>query len=276
MTDTRTPCTIVVQPWFKDHAVAGKIVLPAVESMLLLASQGRSLHPEIDVRVMEDVGFGKLFEIPANVAAVSAQVACAPSAGDRIRIKLVSHMQLGSMARIKEHAEIFFPRTRMDKQLPIGSTVPPLTGKITEITAQHLYQELVPFGRCYQTLQDTLYLSENQAWGHLQAALLPFTYPLQDVLGSPFPLDGAMHAACVLGQQFVDFAPFPVGFARRVIFRPTQPGKPYLTGVTMTSQNQEQLTFDLTIFDKDGLLYEAVTGLRMRDVGKAIKNRPRN
>lgn len=276
MTDTRTPCTIVVQPWFKDHAVAGKIVLPAVESILFLAEKCLSIHPEIDVMVMEDVGFGKLFQIPATATKVSALISCAPSADGRIRIQLLSRMQLGSMARTKEHAEIFFPQTKTPRDLPIGISPPSLTGKIKEVTAQHLYRELVPFGRYYQTLHDTLYLSENQAWGHLQAPELPFTSPVQTVLGSPFPLDGAMHAACVLGQQFVDFAPFPVGFDRRILFRPTQPGRPYLTAVTMTSKTHDQLTFDLTIFNKEGHLYEAVSGLRMRDVGKAVRNQAGN
>jgi hypothetical protein len=80
-----------------------------------------------------------------------------------------------------------------------------------------------------------------------------------------------MHAACVLGQQFVDFAPFPVGFQRRTISRPTQPGGRYLTRVSMTSLTGDQLEFDLHIFNNAGLLFETVTGLRMRDVRKAIK-----
>ena len=100
---------------------------------------------------------------------------------------------------------------------------------------------------------------------------LHLAMPSQKILGSPFPLDGAMHAACVLGQQSVDFVPFPVGFAERVVIRPTQPGASYITRVRQTAYADEELVFDLAIWDNDGQLYETVTGLRMRNVGRVFK-----
>ncbi|MBU1568890.1 MAG: polyketide synthase dehydratase domain-containing protein [Proteobacteria bacterium] len=273
MSDKRIPCTITVQPWFQDHSVGGKIVLPAVETMLLLASRCLTVHPEIDIRVMENVRFGKFLEIPATVATVAALIECAPASDGRIQAKLLSHMQLGTMARIKEHGEIFFPLAGTNEKSHADIDPTPLTGSTTrKIDVKQLYRNLVPFGRLYQTLQETLYLSDRQAWGKLQAPELPLVYSAQAAIGSPFPLDGAMHAACVLGQDFVDFPPFPVGFDRRIIFRPTQPGLRYLTKVTMTSLTRDELNFDVTIFNNDGHLYETVTGLRMRDVRKAIKN----
>ncbi len=271
MSDKRIPCTLAVQPWFQDHSVGGKIVLPAVETMLLLAAECLMVHPEIDVRVMEDVRFGKFFEIPGNAATVPILVECTAGTDGRVQAKLLSHRQLGAMARIKEHGEIFFPAAAGNMGLPANIDPAPLSGTLKTVGSAQVYRDLVPFGRCYQTLQETLYLSDCQAWGKLQAPELPFIDPVQNVIGSPFPLDGAMHAACVLGQQFVGFPPFPVGFERRTIIRPTQPGGRYLTRVSMTALTGDELVFDLQIFNNDGQLYETVTGIRMRDVSKALK-----
>lgn len=271
MSAERLSCTLAVQPWFQDHSVGGKIVLPAVETMLYLAARCLELHPETDIRVMENAGFGKFLEIPATAVTVATLVECVADADGRIRAKLLSHMQLATMSRIKEHGEIHFPPATTDKKPPADIDPAPPSGAGEEISAELLYRELVPFGRSYQTLQGTLYLSDGQAWGELKAPRLPFTDPVQTLIGSPFPLDGALHAACVLGQQFVNFPPFPVGFARRSIFRPTQPGKGYATRVSMTSLTGEELVFDLHIFNSDGQLYESVIGLRMRDVRKAMQ-----
>ena len=95
---------------------------------------------------------------------------------------------------------------------------------------------------------------------------------VREHLGSPFPLDGAFHAACVLGQRSADFVPFPVGFDRRIILRPKQPGSSYNTRVELLSRTRDELLFDLHIFDDTGQVYERVTGVRMRDVsGGKIK-----
>ena len=273
MSDKRISCSLTVQPWFQDHSVGGRIVLPAVETMLFLAAKCVTVHPEIDTRTMENVHFGKFLEIPRNSATVPVLVECTAGTDNRVQAKLLSHWQLGAMARIKEHGEILFPAAARNMGLPANIDPAPLPGTIKVVDSEQLYRDLVPFGRYYHTLQETLYLSDCQAWGKLQAPELPFIDPVQTVIGSPFPLDGALHAACVLGQQFVDFPPFPVGFKRRIIFRPTQPGGRYLTRVTMTSPVANELIFDLHIFNYDGQLYETVTGIRMRDVSKAMQKR---
>ena len=271
MSNNRLPFTLAVQPWFKDHSVGGKIVLPAVETMLLLAARCAAVHPDRDIRTMEDVHFGKFLEIPGAATTVPALVEWATDGDGRLQIKLLSQMQLGTMSRIKEHGEVFFPASKpVSLPPPDTDPAPPVT-PVKEIPVEHLYRQLVPFGKHYQTLQDTLFLSKSGAWGKLKAPELPFSDPVQAVLGSPFPLDGAMHAACVLGQQFVDYPPFPVGFAKRSIYRPTGPGQEYLTRVTLKSLALGELVFDLDIFNNIGQLYECVSGIRMRDVRRAIK-----
>lgn len=272
MNDLRTPIIITVRPWLHDHSVGGRTVLPAVETMLILAAHCAADHPHIDVRIMEDVRFGKFLEIPKTADEIAALVECIAENDGRVRAKLLSHVQFKAMARIKEHGEILFSASSTDHQAPKTIDPEPPTNPTSEIPAERLYREMVPFGRYYQTLQGILRLSDRQAWGELQAPELPFTDPVQNLLGSPFPLDGALHAACVIGQHHVDFIPFPVGFGRRRVILPTQPGARYRTVVTMTSPPGDELVFDLVIFDDRGLLYETVTGVRMRDVGMALKN----
>ena len=52
MSNQRLPLTIAVQPWYQDHAVDGKIVLPAVETMLLLAASVAKDYPATDITTM--------------------------------------------------------------------------------------------------------------------------------------------------------------------------------------------------------------------------------
>lgn len=272
MNPGRLPCRVHIEPWLKDHFVGKdkKIVLPAVETMLLLAAECTAAHPEADIRVMEDVRFGKFLEIPAAAAAVPALIEASTCQRGRIRLKLLSHIQFKAMARIKEHGDVYFSAEKALLEFSEVDPAPPAK-PLAELTAAYIYRHLVPFGPHYRTLQDTLYLTDREAWGRLRAPELPFTYPVQERLGSPFPLDGAMHAACVLGQRLVDFVPFPVGFAKRSITRPTRPGDSYLTRVTLTEQGRDELVFDLQIFNNYGQLYETVEGLRMRDVGAAVR-----
>ena len=272
MSTARIPCILKVQPWFRDHAVGGKIVLPAVETMLLLAAECRKVQPEADIATMEDVRFGKFLEIPETAANVDILVEYAATDDGRIQTKLLSHKQLATMTRIKEHGEVFFPArgATIRQEIPAEVDPTPPSGTVKKISVDHIYLHMVPFGKCYQTLQGTLLLSESLAWGHLLAPELPCTYPGATLLGSPFPLDGALHAACVLGQQFVDFPPFPVGFAKRTILRPTQAGASYTTRVKLTSLADAELVFDLQVFDRHGQLYESVSEVRMRDVRRAL------
>ena len=270
MTTSRTSITIPVQPWFKDHCFNGRIVLPAVETLLLLASEVHKKYPEIDLRIMEDARFARFLEIPPQSTSLEALVDCSKTQKGSIRAKLLSRVRLKTMTRIFEHGEVCFPPAQ--KNNPDTMPQPePLKGTVTEVETDRVYRELVPFGPAYHTLQDTLFLSAGGASGTLKSPALPETGIMKH-LGSPFPLDGAMHAACVHGQQYVDFIPFPVGFKRRIINTPTRPGKNYQTTVLSVARSDDELVYDLGIFDNNGTLYETVTGIRMRKVGETRKN----
>jgi hypothetical protein len=270
MSSQRTPLTISLKPWFQDHCFGGRVIFPAVETMLLLGAHAVEAYPQVDIRVMENVRFAKFLEIPPETATLDGLVECEVESDGRVRVKLLSRVQFKAMSRIKEHGEVSFSPPGADSWPNLG--IDPLVPKnaIAEVDVEHLYRELVPFGPNYHTLQGRLYLSEHEAWGRLKAPDLPID-PIQKIIGSPFPLDGALHAACVLGQQSVDFVPFPVGFNRRTISRPTQPGCSYNTRVVQRGGTKDELLFDLIIFDKDGELYETTTGVRMRDMWTSMR-----
>jgi hypothetical protein len=263
---TQAAVDISVRPWFADHSVNGRIVLPAVESMLLLAAEIAGENPDIDIRVMEDVRFSKFLEIPGGSAQVAALVEYQRAENGSIRARLLSRVRRSVMTRLQEHGSILFSPGRSDGPL-VAEVVPnPLTGSVTRVSAREVYRELVPFGPSYQTLQDSLDLAGEAAWARLLAPRFDSAGQARQILGSPFPLDGAFHAACVLGQRAAGFTPFPVGFGRRIIVKPTQAGASYFTRVNLVSRQPDELIFDLCIFDKQGEVYESVTGLKMRDV----------
>lgn len=253
-------------PWVADHAVAGKTVLPAVETLLFLAAMARELYPELPVSTMVGARFGKFLEIAPDQHQVEVLVELS-IAGDHLRAVLQSEVVLKNMTRIKEHGEVHFPLLpSLTNETDTCEIVLPVESEKT-FSAETIYHQLVPFGPAYRSLHGMLYLRQNEAIGELRAPLLFSDSPAGTLLGSPFPCDGAMHAACVLGQQRASCIPFPVGFARRRVLRPTRPGDTYLVKATLTAESAEELTFDLHLADRDGRLHEAMDGLRMRDVG---------
>jgi hypothetical protein len=265
MTSGPVPIQIPVQSWFRDHSFGGKTVLPAVETMCLLAAEVKAAFPGRDVWNMTDGSFSRFLELPARAAAVEGLIDCRQDENGTIHACLLSRVQFKGMARIIEHGAVTLPAQDDEKAAVISPSFP--DDVTTELKAERLYREMVPFGPAYQTLQDTLFLSEREAWGRLKAPEFSFADGAGE-LGSPFPFDGALHAACVHGQQFVDFIPFPVGFERRVISTPTRPGGEYITKVILVDKGTHELIFDLAIFGHAEQLFETVTGIRMRRVGQ--------
>ncbi len=269
--DNRIPVTIPIQEWYKDHCFGGKTVFAAVETMIVLAAGAQQRRPDLNVCVLKDCRFAKFLEIPTDVSEIDALIEYSEDDEGRLQAKLLSQLQIGTMRRLKEHGELSFSSSpSFPASLP-DLYEKPTSKPLKEIDAGIVYRDLVPFGPSYHSLQESLYLYERRAWGTLQAPKMPFTNPIQQKLGSPFPLDGAMHAACVLGQQYVDYAPFPTGFNKRIVFKPTQPEASYRTGVEMVSFTEGEQIYNLAIYDNEGDIHEAVLGLHMRDVRRALR-----
>jgi hypothetical protein len=131
------------------------------------------------------------------------------------------------------------------------------------VPAATLYRELVPFGTAYQNIMGDLAVSPEGALATLSGGNYEAD---ENLLGSPFPLDAAMHAACVWGQRFSGMVPFPTGFKKRFIYQKTKKGGRYLGRVVPVNVDQESLMFDAWIYDFNGVIYEAISGIKMRDV----------
>ncbi len=265
---TRIPVTIPVLPWFADHSFNGKVIFPAVETMLLLAKVANGIMPNLQVTRMSQGSFSKLLEIPKGASEMSALVEYEET-NNGFSCKLLSKIQFKKISRIKEHAAISFA-FKADDISPL--LLQKQKESDLQIDAARIYRELVPFGSAYQTITRTLHLRNATAIASLQAPELSQKQDMEAVIGSPFPLDGAMHAACVLGQCAADFVPFPVAFDKRIIHKATEAGKEYSSTAHLLSQTENELIFDLTIFETNGEPCETVKGLRMRDVtGGLIK-----
>ncbi len=261
---SRKEITIPVQPWFRDHHFNGIMIFPAVEIMLLLAGIASKINSAIYPETMTKASFSKFLEIPQKTTELSALVEYEEKGAD-LCIRLLSRIQFKKISRIKEHAEITFS-TRKPAKHSAGEEQTMPTQTELSMSAEQIYRELVPFGPAYRSLTGNLHISNKAALGTLQAPVLPRQQRMEKNLGSPFPLDGAMHAACVLGQYLADFVPFPVGFARRHIHKPTRHGKSYKTIVTPVSQTKDELLFNISILDSTETVCEKITGLRMRDI----------
>jgi hypothetical protein len=257
-----------IRPWFRDHCFNGRIILPAVEAMRLLAESVQAVHPAVNVHVMEDAAFSKFLEIPQDQGEIDIQVEVIEMDGGRVQARLLTRRQLKGMSRLTEHCQLFFGGGEENDamQPPVQEAQPAV-----RVSAERIYRELVPFGPAYRTLQGQISLGRDCAQGRLQAPDLPVDFA---PIGSPFPLDGAMHAACVQGQRLVDFVPFPVGFAVRQITLPTEPGEEYGFQAHLRSRRADELVYDLQIFDQRDGIRESVRGLRMRDVSNGRRRPP--
>ena len=262
MADARVAVRIPVQPWFADHRFDGRVILPAVEAMAVLARAARQHAPALDVQCLADARFDRLLAIEPVQEAIEATVELEET-GEGLIARLLTRRQLAAMARMVAHCELRFGGKWTEAP---GETAPLLTEPLFTVDTRRLYAELVPFGPAYRSLQGELRVGPEGAEGELLAPLLPDANPGSGLLGSPFPLDGAMHAACVHGQRLADFVPFPVGFDRRHIFNPTEPGGGYRAQVRLRLQAREMLVYDLLITGADARVRERITGLRMRDV----------
>lgn len=258
----RIPINIPVLPWFRDHSFNGKVIFPAVETMLLLAQTATEMDTGLATQQIHKASFSKLLEIPKEAITITALVEHEETA-DGLCCRLLSKIQFKKISRVKEHAALYF------RQAPEPLSPVPLLSHENDdflIDARRIYHELVPFGRAYRTITGNLHLRKGIAIAQLRAAKVVKQQQMEPVLGSPFPLDGAMHAACVLGQCSASFIPFPVGLASRLVSRPTKAGEEYVSSVELVSQTENELFFDLSIYTVDGELCETVKGLRMRDV----------
>ncbi|MFV0436062.1 MAG: polyketide synthase dehydratase domain-containing protein [Desulfopila sp.] len=251
-----------IPTWYRDHRLDGRTVLPAVEAMALLVGSAREKRLTVGVNQIQQAEFTRFVHLADAVTQLEATLEFSPTRDNRLRARLLTRKRFKSICRMVYHCELLLWR---DAHPPTPSlqpaAAPPLDALVLE--AEQIYRELVPFGPAYRTLCGQVYLTGRTALATVRGPDLPVTEP---ALGSPFCLDGAMHAACVHGQRLVDFVPFPVAFTSRSIFQPTRPAEGYRVEVQLQRAEARELLYDLSLWDATGRLSEKVDGLRMRDV----------
>jgi len=273
----RLPVRIGVHPFLMDHCVEEKVVLSAVEAMQVLAASVKELKPDADVDCMVRVTFEKFLYVEPGrkeIAAIS-QIGFHKNGDITAKLLTRTKSKKASITRVKEHASLCFPRDgRETRVLPLD-VASALEGVVLAVPAQKIYRDLVPFGPAYRNIIGTLRISEDGGIAPVRAPVEPVGRALPRLLGSPFPLDAAFHAACVWGQRFAGFVAFPIAFDKRMIFKRLRAGEDYLARIIPVRRKPDLLVFDVWIYDAKGELFEAVSGVVMKDVTAGRMKPPR-
>ena len=124
----RLPVTIQVHPFLRDHRFEGKVVLPAVEAMQLLADTVKGFRPEADITVLTDVRFDKFLYIESGITQVGAfsDIAVHENGDIVATLSTKSRSQNYGITRIKNHASLCFslqPPAQSEPPLEATSTL---------------------------------------------------------------------------------------------------------------------------------------------------------
>ena len=261
---TRFSFPLEIRPYLRDHFFDGKVVYPAVETMITLAQAVKSHYSQANLQMLNQASFSRMLTIgPADQQ--EAQIEIEVGEGG-IRASLLTSVTIngGAMKRALEHARVTFSQKNIlpEPLLPCHDARK-LAGECIHVPAASIYRELIPFGLSYQNIIGDLAVSPDGALADIAGGSGDAA---NSFLGSPFVLDAAMHACCVWGQRFTGIVPFPVGFDQRIIYAPAKTGGFYLARIVPVDTSREPLIFDVWIFDQHGIIHESISGLRMRDV----------
>lgn len=249
--------------WF-DHCFQGRAVLPAVEALQVLARSVLASIPKAWVWDMQDVHFEKFLVLQPGDESIQALVKMHPWEQGGIVCTLLTKQWLPALrcSRLQEHARVIFA--------PLMQACIPDLGKFIQtslddcsVPAAKIYTELVPFCQAYHNIIGPVAMDGQAARAQVFAAKhRTHTEPL----GSPFPLDAALHAACVWGQRYVGIVGFPVGFGRRVVFLQTHKGQDYSAHMVSKKKGSRDFTVDILLADAQGRPVEVLNDVVMRDV----------
>jgi hypothetical protein len=269
----RLPWKIDLHPYLYDHHVEGKAIFPAVEALITLACAVKTNFPQAGIDSLEQAAFQRFLTLPEDARELAVTVELQVGEGSITAALLTeSKTNKANIRRSFEHARVKFSTIcGTENEPPSFYDSKKLKGEGINVPAVAIYRELVPFGKAYQNIEGDLSVSADGALAYLSGGNAEAGF---DLLGSPFPLDAVMHAACVWGQRFTDSVPFPVGFARRIIYRKTEKRATYLGRIVPVDVNSRTLIFDAWIYDLNGIIYEHVSGIQMQDVSRGRKKPP--
>jgi Polyketide synthase dehydratase N-terminal domain len=271
---TRYPSEVEVSPYLCDHSFEGKVILPAVEALIALAHVVKLHFPRVNINCLLRASFPHFLFIAPETQRLPVFVDLENAGNHNITAVLLTLVKskTSAISRAIEHARVEFS-TDDSALCPAAPfrVVEKLEGRCISVPAAKIYRELVPFGTAYQNIIGDLAVSPEGALACLSGG----NYEADDhLLGSPFPLDAAMHAACVWGQRFSDIVAFPTGFEKRLIYQKTKKGGSYLGRIVPVKVDQEPLVFDAWIYDLNGTIYETIGGIKMRDVSQGRLHPP--
>jgi hypothetical protein len=262
----RYPVEINAYPYLQDHYFEGQAILPAVEALIIMAGVAMVKFPQINVCLQRQARFPRFLSIDPQeqIKKVFADITEAADGSLSVAISTMAKAKTGIISRMLEHAYVEFVASQVqDHPIPKAPNWNHLGGKCFNVPAATIYRELVPFGKSYQNIVGELSLSPEGAVAHLYGGEGEAS---DDLIGSPFPLDALLHAACCWGQRYAGIVAFPVGFAERIIYRKTKKEREYLGRIIPVNISTESLIFDALIYDLYGIIYESVSGIQMRDV----------
>ncbi|MEE9910195.1 MAG: polyketide synthase dehydratase domain-containing protein [Deltaproteobacteria bacterium] len=263
--ESRFPFALSTGAYLRDHSFEGRAVYPAVEALITLARAVRSRHGQAALHQMAGAQFPRILTLSPAGDQQDIRIEMALSEGGISASLLTSvHIKNSNMSRTLEHARVTFVQDAAQPKPAISCRAArKLDGECIHVPAVSIYRELIPFGLSYQNIIGDLAVSQEGALADITGGSAAAD---DSLLGSPFALDAAMHAACVWGQRFTDIVAFPVGFETRLIHAPTRKGGSYFARITPVDAVRESLVFDAWIFDQNGILCESIGGLSMRDV----------
>ncbi|MFH2076512.1 MAG: polyketide synthase dehydratase domain-containing protein [Pseudomonadota bacterium] len=265
------PVVIPIPAYRRDHLVSGRAVLPAVEALQILA---RTLPASAGVNpfIQKRGSFSHLLTIDPRLCELPAVHEFSRYADGSCRSRLATVLvgRQSTWTRRVEHASVWFPPAAGEKEERVNGSAPifdeamAMEGPIFTFSSRRLYDELVPFGPSYQNVTGEVRLAPAGAVAHLSGGAFPDAV---GPLGSPFPFDAALHAACAWGQRYRGTVAFPVGFHRREIHVPTEAGQTYLCAVVpLPEENPAVLRFDIGIYGEDHRPVEVIREVEMRDI----------
>ena len=289
---------IPVPAYLRDHHVGDLAVLPAVEALQTVA-RSKPATWGADPRRQERAVFHHLLEIDPGAGEIPALHEHARYADGRCLSRLTtlrSGPQMKFTRRMEHVSVLFAPAGREVAGCGVGNeTGPPPdpvrarrgqseseeksgsetnspsdtgdavphAGSMFTVSNSRLYDELVPFGPAYRNVRGDVFLSESGVSATVSGGNFP---EAAGPLGSPFPLDAAMHAACAWGQRYRNRVVFPIGFDRREILAPTRAGETYSCRITPLPDEGAVLRFDVRLYGRNRRPVEVIRGLKMRDI----------
>ena len=264
----RYPLEITAYPYLQDHYFEGQAIFPAVEALIIMAKAAVANAPQVNIGQQMQARFPRFLSIDPReqIKNVFAEITKTVDGSLSVSITSMVKAKTGKISRALEHAYVEFAAS--PEEVHPASPSPGwnrLSGRCINVPAAAIYRELVPFGKTYQNIIGDLSLSTEGAIAQLYGGEGEAG---DDLIGSPFPLDAALHAACSWGQRYAGIVAFPVGFEKRIIYRQTKKGSNYIGKIMPVDIRREPLIFDALIFDLDGIIYESVSGIQMRDVTK--------